>query len=35
MKKQAENVGTVIHNDMISEVDFSSYPFKAKSDNLV
>ena len=33
MKKQAENVGTVIYNDMISEVDFSSYPLKAKSDN--
>ena len=32
MKKQAENVGTIIHNNMISEVDFNSYPFKATTD---
>ncbi len=31
MKKQAENVGTTIHNDIISEVNFSTYPFKAIS----
>ena len=31
MKKQALNVGTSIHNDIISEVDFNSYPFKAIS----
>lgn len=33
MKKQAENVGTKIYNDIINEVDFSSYPFKATSDS--
>ena len=31
MKEQALNVGTIIHNDIISEVDFNSYPFKAIS----
>lgn len=33
MKKQAENVGTVVHNDIITKVNFSSYPFKAESDS--
>ncbi len=33
MKKQAEKVGTIIHNDIIKEVDFSSKPFIAISDN--
>ena len=33
MKKQAENVGTIFHNDMITSVDLSSYPFKANSDS--
>ena len=32
MKRQAENVGTIVHNDTITKVDFSSYPFKADSD---
>ena len=31
MKKQSLNVGTIIHNDIITEVDFKSYPFKAIS----
>ena len=31
MKKQALNVGTIIHNDIINKVDFKSYPFKAIS----
>lgn len=33
MKNQAKNVGTIIHNDIISEVDFSISPFKAISDS--
>ena len=33
MKKQAENVGTIIYDDMINEVDLISYPFKAISDS--
>ena len=33
MKVQAEKVGTIIYNDKINEVDFSSYPFKAISDS--
>tara|TARA_Y100000590_G_scaffold469787_1_gene659724 strand:- start:773 stop:1717 length:945 start_codon:yes stop_codon:yes gene_type:complete len=33
MKKQAENVGTKIHNDLITNVNFESYPFKATSDS--
>lgn len=33
MKAQAENVGTKLASDMISEVDFSSRPFKAKGDS--
>ena len=32
MKLQAENVGTIFHNDIIKEVNFESRPFKAKSD---
>ena len=33
MKAQAENVGTKMVNDIITEVDFSSRPFKAKGDS--
>ena len=33
MKKQSLNVGTVIHNDLVTEVDFNSYPFIAKTDS--
>lgn len=29
MKKQAENVGTIIHNDIINKIDLSSSPFRA------
>ncbi len=32
MKAQAENVGTKTIYDMITEIDFSSQPYKAKSD---
>ena len=33
MKEQAEKVGTIIHNDLIIEVDFNSKPFIAKTDS--
>ena len=33
MKKQSLNVGTVIHNDLVTEVDFNSYPFISKTDS--
>ena len=33
MKKQAEVVGTIIHNDLITNVDFNFYPFKAITDS--
>ena len=33
MKKQSLNVGTIIHNDLVTEVDFNSYPFIAKTDS--
>ena len=33
MKKQSLNVGTIIHNDLVTEVDFSSYPFISKTDS--
>ena len=33
MKEQAEKVGTIIHNDMITKVNFNSKPFTAKSDS--
>ena len=33
MKKQAENVGTIIHNDIIKEVKFNSKPFISISDS--
>ena len=33
MKEQAEKVGTVIHNDLITSVDFNSKPFIAKADS--
>ncbi len=32
MRAQAENVGTVMHEDMIASVDFSRRPFRAESD---
>lgn len=32
MRGQAANVGTVMHEDMISSVDFSQHPFRAASD---
>ena len=32
MKKQATNVGTVIHNDIVTNVDFSKNPFKISTD---
>ena len=35
MKKQAENVGTIMHHDIVKEVDFSSKPFKAITDSNV
>ena len=33
MKKQAEKVGTVIHNDLIMKVDIKSRPFISRSDS--
>ena len=33
MKQQAKNVGSIIYNDLITEVDFKSNPFIAKSDS--
>ena len=33
MKKQSLNVGTIIHNDLVTEVDFNSYPFISKTDS--
>ena len=33
MKEQAIKVGTIIHNDLVTEVDFSSIPLKAKTDS--
>ena len=33
MQKQAKSVGTTIHNDIITKVDFKSLPFKAESDS--
>ena len=33
MKEQAEKVGTVIHNDLITEVNFNAKPFIAKTDS--
>ena len=33
MKEQALKVGTKIHNDLITSVDFRSSPFKAKTDS--
>ncbi len=33
MKNQAEKVGTIIHNDLISEVKFDQNPYRAISDN--
>ena len=33
MKKQAMKVGTIFHNDLITDVDFSSYPLKAFSES--
>tara|TARA_B110000116_G_C16726346_1_gene531576 strand:+ start:235 stop:1179 length:945 start_codon:yes stop_codon:yes gene_type:complete len=33
MKEQAIKVGTVFHNDLVTNVDFSSRPFKAHTDS--
>ena len=33
MKEQAVKVGTVIHNDLVTDVDFNSSPFIAKTDS--
>ena len=33
MKKQSLKVGTIIHNDLVTEVDFNSYPFISKTDS--
>lgn len=33
MKEQAEKVGTIIHNDFITEVNFNNKPFTAKTDS--
>ena len=33
MKKQSLNVGTIMHNDLVTEVDFNSYPFISKTDS--
>ena len=33
MKKQSLNVGTINHNDLVTEVDFNSYPFISKTDS--
>jgi len=33
MKKQSLNVGTIIHNDLVTGVDFNSYPFISKTDS--
>ena len=33
MKVQAEKVGTIFHNDIISEVNFETRPFIAKTDS--
>ena len=33
MKEQAEKVGTQIHNDLVTNVDFQSKPFTAKTDS--
>ena len=33
MKEQAEKVGTIIHNDLITEVDFTKKPFNAQTDS--
>ena len=32
MKEQAEKVGTIIYNDLVTEVNFKSKPFTAKTD---
>ena len=33
MKEQALKVGTIIHNDIVTNIDFSSKPFFAKTDS--
>ena len=33
MREQAEKVGTVIHNDLVTDVNFKSQPFIAKTDS--
>ena len=33
MQQQAKKVGTTIHNDIVTDVDFTSYPFIAKTES--
>ena len=33
MKKQALNVGTTFHNDIVSSVNFEVYPFESVTDS--
>ena len=33
MKKQALNVGTIFHNDIVTSVDFENNPFVSKTDS--
>ena len=33
MKEQAEKVGTIIHNDLVTDVNFNLKPFSAKTDS--
>ncbi len=33
MQQQAKKVGTTIHNDIVIDVDFTSYPFMAKTES--
>tara|TARA_B100001540_G_C15780879_1_gene630962 strand:- start:374 stop:1318 length:945 start_codon:yes stop_codon:yes gene_type:complete len=33
MQQQAKKVGTKIHNDIVTDVDFTSYPFMAKTES--
>ena len=33
MKEQAEKVGTTIHNDLVTDVNFNSEPFSIKTDS--
>ena len=33
MKKQALNVGTIFHNDIVTSVNFEVYPFESVTDS--